>query len=72
MVIRNDVPRVPIAYDYAGAAEAIGQSIDTIKAEVRKGNLTPRYPNSKPIILHADLLAWAESLPVTRPGPSGE
>jgi hypothetical protein len=64
----RETPRVPISYDFAGAAEAIGQSIDTIKAEVRKGNLTPRYPNSKPVILHAELVEWAESLPVNRPG----
>ena len=58
----------PIAYTYAEAARAIGQSLDTIRAHVALGNLTPRYPNSKPIILHSDLVAWAESLPVDRPG----
>lgn len=57
----------PIAYDLAGAAEAIGQSVITIKRAIAKGDITPRYPNRKPIILHADLLAWAESLPVDRP-----
>jgi hypothetical protein len=61
-------PRSPIAYDYAGAAEAIGQSVDTIKSEVRKGNLTPRWPNSKPLIGHDDLVAWFEALPVYKPG----
>ena len=57
----------PVAYSLKGAAEAIGQSIDSIKAAIARGDLTPRYPNSRPIILHKDLEAWAESLPVDRP-----
>ncbi|MCU1440004.1 MAG: hypothetical protein JWP85_1001 [Rhodoglobus sp.] len=58
---------VPIAYSINDAARAIGQSVPTIKRAIAKGDLTPRYPNSKPIILHEDLLAWARALPVERP-----
>ena len=67
-MLRKETPRIPISYDYAGAAEAIGQSVDTIKVEVRKGNLTPRWPNSKPLIGHEDLLEWFNNLPVYKPG----
>lgn len=64
----REFARIPISYSYEGAAEAIGQSVDTIKAEVRKGNLTPRYPNSKPLIGHDELFEWFNSLPVDKPG----
>ena len=58
----------PIAYDIAGAARAIGQSVATIKRAIELGDLTRRYPNRKPIILHDDLYEWAHSLPVDKPG----
>ena len=59
----------PIAYNYDDAAAAVGlKSVFTIREAVRRGELIPRYPNSKtPIILHTELLAWAESLPVDKP-----
>lgn len=57
----------PIGYSIPGAAEAIGQSIDTIKKAIAKGDITPRYPNRKPIIGHADLLEWFNALPVDKP-----
>ena len=60
----------PIAYDIEGAARAIGYSIFPIKQAIARGDLTPRYANSKPIILHDDLYEWAHSLPVDKPGAS--
>ncbi len=63
----NESKPTPIAYSLQGAAEAIGQSVSTIKDEIRKGNLIPRYPNSKPIILHDDLEEWARTRSVDRP-----
>lgn len=60
----------PIAYSLKGAAAAIGhESTWEIKQAITRGDLTPRYPNSKPMILHTDLLEWAESLPVDKPEP---
>lgn len=59
-----------LAYDYAGAANATGVSADTIRRAVAKGELFPRYPNSKPIFLATDLQEWLESLPVDKPESS--
>lgn len=58
---------VPVAYDIQGAADAIGQSKSTIEALIRAGELIPRYPNAKPIILHDELHEWAHGLPVDKP-----
>lgn len=58
----------PISYDLAGAANAVGLSIVSIQKAIRKGDLTPRYPNRKPLISHTDLVEWFEGLPVDRPG----
>lgn len=57
----------PILYSLEGAAEAIGQSKWTIEELIRQGELIPRYPNSKPGILHTDLYEWAHRLPVDKP-----
>lgn len=63
----NTPAPAPISYDLEGAARAIGQSVDTIKKAIAKGDITPRYPNRKPLIGHADLLAWFNGLPVDKP-----
>ncbi len=60
----------PIAYSLKGAAAAIGhESTWEIKQAIAKGDLTPRYRNSKPMILHSDLKEWAETAPVDKPEP---
>jgi len=55
-----------IAYTYAQAAEATGVGETRIKEAVRNGELTVRYPSSKPIIEHDELLAWVHALPTER------
>lgn len=45
----------------------MGCSTDPIRKAIKAGDLTPRYLGSKPVILHTDLLEWAESRPVDRP-----
>jgi hypothetical protein len=57
----------PIAYNIQGAADAIGQGVDVIRDAIRRGDLTPRYPNSRALIGHADLLEWFDNLPVDKP-----
>lgn len=64
-MVRQAAPN-PIAYSLDGAATAVGVSLDTIKRAIAAGDLTRRYPNSKPIILHEDLFEWAQTLPVER------
>ncbi len=60
-----------IAADYPTAAAACGCSEDTIRAEVRKGNLIPRYVgarSTKPVLLATDLVAWLEDRPTEKGG----
>ena len=58
----------PIAYRIPEAAAIVGVSESTLKAAVNRGDLTRRYPDSRPLIGHDDLLAWFNSLPVDKPG----
>lgn len=60
----------PIAYNYQGAAEAVGLSVDTIKAEVAADNIPTRYYGRKPLIPAESLAAWFKSLPAERPKPA--
>ena len=45
------------------AAELVGLSTDVIRRAIRSGELVPRYPTSRPVLLMADLRAWVESAP---------
>lgn len=56
----------PIAYTIPGAAEASGVSPDVIRRAIRAGNLTARYPTSRPVVLADDLRAWLASTPTER------
>ena len=56
-----------LAYSIPEAAEAIGQSTDTIRRAIASGYLGAKYPNSKPIILADELESWLESLPSEAP-----
>lgn len=47
------------------AAEMVGLSADVIRRAIRSGELVPRYPTSRPVILLADLRAWVESAPTS-------
>lgn len=63
-------PRVPLSYNYADAADAIGISVAQLDKLVREGDITPKYVRSKPIFPATELLAWLESLPIEKPMPS--
>ena len=49
------------------AAEACGVSVEIIRRAVDKGDLIPRYPSSRPVVLVKDVEAWLESRPTSRP-----
>lgn len=49
------------------SAEACGVSKWAIEEAIRRGELVPRYPNSKPVIRVVDLDEWLENLPTERP-----
>ncbi|SEC89311.1 helix-turn-helix transcriptional regulator [Arthrobacter woluwensis] len=56
-----------LAYSIPEAAEAIGQSTDTIRRSIARGDLSVKYPNSKPVILASELESWLDSLPSEAP-----
>lgn len=55
------------AYTYEQAAEAIGVSVRTIRRIVHNGDLVPRYPTAKPVLLAQDLDDYLENLPTEAP-----
>lgn len=57
----------PIAYNMDAAAAAVGYSSSTLRNAIQRGELFPRYANSRPIILREELLAWANQLPIDKP-----
>ncbi len=56
----------PISVDYHGAAEMTGVSVDVIRRAVRAGEMVPRYPTSKPVLLVEDLAAWVKRAPTEK------
>jgi excisionase family DNA binding protein len=56
-----------IAFSIEEAAEATGYSTDTIRRALRRGDMTARYANSKPVILATELKEWLEALPTEAP-----
>lgn len=57
----------PLAYTIEDAAIAAGVSKSTLNRAIANGDITRRYPNSKPVIMADELAAWLESLPVDKP-----
>lgn len=55
-----------IAYDYEGAAAAIGVAVSKIKTLVREGQLAAKYAGKDVLIEHAELEAYVASLPSER------
>lgn len=55
-----------IAYTIYEAAEACGVSDSIIRRAIAKGDLVPRYPTSKAVLLADDLRDWLESAPTER------
>lgn len=59
-----------VAYTIPEAAEATGYSETTIKGEIVKGTIVPRYANRKPVIPAQELTEWVMSLPTEAPRKS--
>ncbi|MFI2104105.1 hypothetical protein ACH436_12470 [Isoptericola sp. NPDC019693] len=55
-----------VSHGYKRAALATDVSETLIREAVSRGDLAVHYVNSKPVILHAELEAWIESLPSER------
>lgn len=51
------------AYTVQQVAQLTGLSVSTIRAAYRSGNLTVHYVTARPVVLHADLLAWLSAAP---------
>lgn len=58
---------VPVSLSIPDAAAAVGYSETVIKEYIAKGDLSPRYANTKGVILYHELLEWVESLPIEKP-----
>lgn len=53
----------PKAYTIQDAADLAGVSKEVIRAHIKRGNLTARYPSTRPVILAAELDEWLTNLP---------
>lgn len=56
-----------IAYSVKGAAATTGLSETVIRDQINSGLIKARYPNSKAIIEHSELVRWVKSLPTDKP-----
>lgn len=56
-----------MAYTVQEAAAAYGVSADVIRAHIKAGNLTARYPTSRPVIGCEELKDWFDALPSEAP-----
>lgn len=55
-----------IAYDYEGAAAAIGVAVSKVKTLVREGQIAAKYAGKDVLIERAELEAYVASLPSER------
>lgn len=60
----NTEADAPIAYDVVEAAKRAGVGRSKIFEEINAQRLKARKAGRRTLILHADLAAWAASLPV--------
>ena len=56
----------PVAYAVKDAAEAIGISPALLEQVIARGDINPRWINSKRVIPAAELQAYIEALPYDR------
>jgi hypothetical protein len=56
----------PLSYSIKGAAEATGISTSLLEQFIARGDITPKYVNSKRVITADELQAWLDSLPIER------
>lgn len=54
------------AYTPKEVATACGVSRRSVAYALERGDLLARYPSSRPVVLHRDLVAWLEAAPTTR------
>ena len=53
----------PISLSIPDAAAAVGYSETVLKEAINRGDLVPRYENTKGVIPADELLDWVKSLP---------
>lgn len=58
-----------VAYSIAEAAATTATSEATIAEEIRAGRLVSRTAGTTRIVLHSDLIEWAEALPIVSRSP---
>lgn len=59
-----------IAYPYPVAARKAGISLDKLRQHIERGELVPSYVDSKPVIMHEELVRWLRSRPAEAPEPT--
>lgn len=60
---RLKVTHSRLALTLPEAAEAVGYSLESVRAAIRRGDLVPSYANSKPVVMVEELERWLRSLP---------
>jgi hypothetical protein len=55
-----------VSYTLREVVLATGVSERTVAYALERGDLLARYPSSRPVVLHRDLVAWLETAPTTR------
>lgn len=61
----NDVQQ--LAFTVQLAAKVYGVSTDTIRAAIKRGDLSAKYPTSRPVLGAKELESWFNSLPDEAP-----
>ena len=56
-----------IAYSLPNFAKAVDLSIEKVRQHIERGELTPSYVDSKPLIMQEEGLRWLRSRPAERP-----
>jgi excisionase family DNA binding protein len=60
------VPNQPLAHTVANAVQVSGVSRSSLYEAIKAGDLPVRKAGRRTLILHADLAAWLQTLPVGR------
>jgi hypothetical protein len=55
-----------IAYTIQQAADVCGLDHQVIRKAINSGQLTAKYPTSRPVIMRDDLILWMTNLPESR------
>lgn len=56
-----------LAYNYRLAASMADVSVEKLRQHVERGELSPAYIDSKPVIMHEELERWLRSRPTDKP-----